>query len=124
MDRLSTPLICTILEFLSITDGYALLEAWSISKEMMTRRCSSTKFFARAFDYPLSLLAAMADEGALIACSQSLEYFIPGSTDRNSGWDIYVPGNLRAVTNMLTVLQECGVHWTWLGDRLDEFIHR
>lgn len=108
---------------MSIKDGRVLLEAWDLSEELMTQRCSPETFLAKAFGYPISLLAAMADEGALIACSQSLEFFIPGTTDRDSDWDIYVPGNLRAVTNMLTVLKECGVQWMWLGDRLDEFIH-
>jgi hypothetical protein len=32
-------------------------------------------------------------------------------------WDIYVPGNVKSVTNMLSVLSACSVEWKWLARR-------
>lgn len=111
-----------VISFLPIDDGYALAEAWYMGPELMKRRTDPLPLVSKAFRYPRSLLAAMADEGCVLAGSQSLEFFVPGSVDENSDWDVYVPGNMRAITNMLAVLQECGVEWHWPSQTYDDFI--
>lgn len=111
-----------VLSFLTIDDGYALVEAWNMGPELMKRRTDPVAFVSRVFRYGRSLLAAMADEGCVLAGSHSLEFHVPGSVDEDSDWDMYVPGNLKAITNMLAVLQECGVQWQWPGETYDNFI--
>jgi hypothetical protein len=64
----------------------------------------------------------MADEGCVMSGSRTQEFLLPGSIGEGSDWDIYVPGNVKSVTNMLSVLSACGVEWKWLGDDLDELI--
>ena len=109
MDHLSVYIVDILLLFLSIDTGYALLSVYNLDRRLMEQCIDPIRHFSKMFKYPRSLLAAMADEGCVVTGSQSLEFYEPGSTDTNSGWDIYVPGNIRAITNILAVLEECGV---------------
>lgn len=111
-----------ILSFLSIDDGYTLLLAYHISPDLIKWHISPVRHFSKFLNYAHSFVVAMADKGCVVSGSDTLEFFVPGSIDKNSDLDIYIPGNLQSVTNILTVLEKCGVKWNWLGDDLDRFI--
>jgi hypothetical protein len=65
-------------------------------------------YLSKTFKYSLSFVDAMADEGCVMSGSRTQEFLLPGSIGEGSDWDIYVPGNVKSVTNMLSVLSACG----------------
>lgn len=69
------------------------------------------KYLAQTFRYPITMLAAMYDTGAVISGSRGLEHFVKDSTTERSDWDIYVPGFKESVVDMVRVLSLSGVKW-------------
>ena len=122
MDNLPTEIIEKTMSYMAIDDGGAFSEARNKGSGLMTRRTDPVLYLSKTFKYARSLLVAIGDEGCVISGSMAQEFMLPGSIGEDSDWDIYVPGNAKSVTNMLSVLSECGVEWGWLGDDLNELI--
>jgi hypothetical protein len=122
MDSLPTEIIQETMSHLAIDDGAKFSWTRSNGLELMMRRKDPVLYLSKTFKYARSLFAAVGDEGCVISGSMAQEFMLPGSVGDNSDWDIYVPGNVKSVTNMLSVLSECGVEWKWLGDDLNELI--
>ncbi|GKU05255.1 unnamed protein product [Fusarium langsethiae] len=89
----------------------------ALEKCYMTRT-STTRYFSKAFKYPITLLAAMFDTGCVLSGSRALDYFVPGSATMESDWDFYVPGYKESVADMIQVLSTCGVTWDLEGDTI------
>lgn len=100
-----------VMSYMSIDDGAVLCAAANINSELLRRRADPISYLSKTFKYSLSLVAAMSDEGCVMSGSRNQEFLLPGSIGEGSNWDIYVPGNVKSVTNILSVLSACGVEW-------------
>jgi len=116
MDKQPAEIIEKVMSHLSIKDGAALTNAANLHSDLLRRRADPVLYLSKTFKYAVSLIAVMADEGGLFSGSMIQEFMIPGSTDDSSDWDIYLPGNAKAVTSVLSILSECGTEFKWLGD--------
>lgn len=74
-------------------------------------RLSPMRYLSTAFEYTLSLYAAMAMSGTVLSGSRALEYFIPGCISSKSDWDFFVPNITTNITRMLMALENSGVEW-------------
>jgi hypothetical protein len=87
-----------------------------------TDRLDPVIYLSSTFLYPVSLIAEMADNGCCLSGSRALEFFVPGSIEENSDWDFFVNGYASCVTRMMKALQDSGVKWDLLEDRIQAFL--
>jgi len=85
-------------------------------------RLNPVVYLSSAFSNSISLIAAMADNGCVVSGSRALDFFVPGSAEEESDWDFYVNGYAMCVARMLKALEDSGVEWDLLGDRVRRFL--
>lgn len=67
--------------------------------------------FRESFDTPESLVKGMAKNNCFLSGSRASDFFIPGSTSPDSGWDLYIPNHHDCIAGALLTLSRCGVIW-------------
>ncbi|KAL7904304.1 hypothetical protein GGI35DRAFT_489889 [Trichoderma velutinum] len=76
-------------------------------------------YLGHTFKEPAALLSVMFDTGSIISGSRALEFFVPGSTDKTSDWDFYIPAFTDAIVDMISILNICcNVEWKSLADTI------
>jgi len=111
-----------IMAQLGVKDTRAVAQVSSRMSVVARDRLNPAAYLSSTFTNSLSLLAEMADNGCVLSGSRALNFFIPGTSDDNSDWDFYVNGYKQCVTNMITALEDSGVEWELLEDRIRNFL--
>ncbi|KAK3369567.1 hypothetical protein B0T24DRAFT_533757, partial [Lasiosphaeria ovina] len=85
-------------------------------------RLNPAVYLSLVFANPLSLLIVIADNGCVLSGSRALNFFIPSIVDDDSNWDFYVNGYKECVINTITALEDAGVEWELLENRIRKFL--
>jgi hypothetical protein len=117
MSTLNTDCVRIIVGYLYIADVVNACLALSDrhnAKYLIDERLSPIKLFSKLVPEPEELLYAMCASNCVLGGSRALNYFYPGSCNKDSDWDFYMQQPKRKdylQPDMKTALQDMGVQW-------------
>ena len=85
----------------------------TLALEAYKERKNPVRYLRPHFTNPKGLLDAMAESNAYISGSRAADYFVPGSAEPHSDFDIYVQADVESIFRMLSEMKlSHGVQWT------------
>ena len=122
IDSLPNETLENILAYLGVKDAQAVAGVSSRLSVVGNDRLNPVVYLSSTFSNSISLLAEMADNGCVLSGSRALDFFVPGTADNDSDWDFYVNGYTQCAVNMIRALEDSGVEWEFLEDRVRRFL--
>lgn len=115
-------LLQQIFDYLPIADCQSIRDAYSNTSKsgdfnkVYDERVSLERYFRNSGFNGKKMMKILADCHALIAGPRALEYFVPGSTNGETKWDLVVSKSLRERYNLMIRMEQLGVKWESLSD--------
>ena len=77
-------------------------------------------YFKELTKYSCDLLSVMHSLGLILSGSRAANYFYPGLSEPQSGWDLYCDGNPDTLVRFSTYMDWMGVAWETLSPEEEE----
>jgi hypothetical protein len=91
-------------------------------------RISMNLYLGEHFSNSQGLLKCMLMNDILLSGSRALDYFVPGSTDKDSDWDFYADGEVNNTYRFMEFMKTIGVTWLtaieWFNEKLENDEHQ